>query len=152
MSIEDDDAIVSLEAWRLLKRPATMCQHLQTVLDRAAGTVACRDCGAFLSAFHVLTQVANEENRWHARVKAMRAEVAELKAWSPFLKAVKHQEGMWRGKRQLPCCPHCGTGLWATELTVSSHGVRREIAFRKRNGKPLPAGVGVDDGLTVIRP
>lgn len=151
--IEDDDAIVSLEAYRLAKVPPhAKCKHERSVIDERSGTLECRECGAYLSAFHVLVQIAREENRAWERVKSLRAEAEELKAWRPFLKAMKALERVWRGRRVLPCCPHCHRGLWAEEFGASAVGVRHEIERRKALGIAVPASVDLTGGLAVIEP
>lgn len=140
--IGDDDAVVSLEAWRHLKRPTgtAVCQHARTVLDEQAGTVTCRDCEATLSAFWVLGRIAREENRCFERVRNLRAEAEELSTWVPFLRSMKRLEKRWRGQRMLPVCPHCHHGLWPEELNGGAIGVDIEIAQRKRSNTPIPAG------------
>src|SRR3954470_3702322 len=137
--IEDDDAIVSLEAWRHLKRPkgAAVCQHARTVIDEQAGTVTCRDCEVTLSAFWVLGRVAREENRAFERTRGLRAEADELMNWVPFLRAMRRLEKRWRGRVSLPACPYCHHGLWPEDLS-SNTSIHLEIARRKRDNQPIP--------------
>lgn len=137
--IEDDEAIVSLEAWRLAKRPEPKCPHPRTVVDERNGTVECRECGASLSAFHVLVQIAKEENKLWARVRSLQEQAKELKVWVPQLNSVKELVRMWRSKRMLPCCSGCGRGLWPEEMT-GAVGVEIEIARRKRANVAIPPG------------
>jgi hypothetical protein len=146
--VQDDEAIVSLEAWRLAKRPGPTCAHPRTIVDQQNGTVECKECGASLSAFHVLVQIAKEENRLWERVRALRAEAKELKAWVPILKAVRELDRMWRGKRMLPCCPQCSRGLWPEEMTAAV-GVQIEVARRKKAKIAIPAG-RADDGCEIV--
>ena len=138
----DDDAIVSLEAWRLLKRPqgTAVCQHARTVVDQQAGTVTCRDCEVTLSAFWVLTKIALEENRCFERVRSLRAEADELNNWVPFLRSMRSLERRWRGRSMLPACPHCHHGLWPEELQ-GAVSLSLEIAQRKHKNMPIPVGV-----------
>lgn len=139
--IQDDEAVVSLEAWRHLKRPAgtAVCQHARTVIDEQAGTVTCRDCEVTLSAFWVLGRIAREENRVFERIRLMRAEAAELETWTPFLRAQRSLERRWRGKSMLPACPHCHHGLWPEDLQ-GGVSLSLEIARRQKDGLPIPPG------------
>jgi len=141
--IPDDDAVVSLEAWRLTKRPRGRCPHGRTVIDEMQGTVECRDCGATLSAFWVLGQIAREENRAFHRLQTLRAEAAQLQSWVPFLRSVRGLEKRWRGRRVLPTCPHCNHGLWPDELT-GGVSLSLEVARRKKANLPIPAGAKVE--------
>jgi hypothetical protein len=139
--IQDDDAIVSLEAWRHLKRPGgtAVCQHAKTVIDEQAGTITCRDCEATLSAFWVLGRIAREENRVFERIRSLRAEAETLKAWVPFLRAQRTLERRWRGRATLPVCPFCTHGLWPEDLQ-SGLSLELEIARRRKDGLPIPSG------------
>ena len=142
--IEDDDAIVSLEAWRHLKRPAgtAVCQHARTVIDEQAGTVTCRDCEVTLSAFWVLGRIAREENRVFTRLRNLRAEADTLESWVPFLRAQRSLEKRWRGQSMLPVCPHCRHGLWPEDLQAGM-SVSLEVARRRKDGLSIPPGVKV---------
>ena len=139
--IPDDDAVVSLEAWRHLKRPAgtAVCQHVKTVIDEQAGTVTCRDCEATLSAFWVLGRIAREENRVFERIKRLRAEADQLESWTPFLRAQRTLERRWRGRSMLPVCPHCRHGLWPEDLQ-SAVSLELEVARRRKEGLRIPPG------------
>lgn len=139
--IPDDDAIISLEAWRHLKRPqgSAVCQHSRTVIDEQAGTVTCRDCDATLSAFWVLGRIAREENRVFHRIYTLRQEAADLEKWVPFLKAQRTLERRWRGRSMLPTCPFCRHGLWPEDLQGGA-SLSLEIARRQKDGLPIPPG------------
>lgn len=139
--IHDDDAVVSLEAWRLRKRTdGPQCQHNATVLDERLGTVTCKDCQATLSAFWVLGQIAREENRCFERIHRLRHEAEELQKWVPFLRSMRSLEKRWRGRAMLPVCPHCHRGLWPEELGASV-SLSLEIAQRKKANLPIPPTV-----------
>lgn len=144
--IHDDDAVVSLEAFRLRKHPplGPACQHSRTVIDERAGTVTCRECDATLSAFWVLGRIAREENRVFARIVTLRAEAAALETWVPFLRAMRSLEKRWRGRAMLPACPHCRHGLWPDELG-SSVSLSLELAQRKKAGLAIPPGASAQD-------
>jgi hypothetical protein len=145
----DEDAIISLDAFRI-KRNQGSCDHKRAVVDQRAGTVECRECGAFLSAFAVLVKVAHAESEAWRRLRGLQIEAQELLAWRPFLKAMKSLERVWRGKRMLPCCPHCHRGLWPTELDGSAVGIRYEIEARKRDCVALPRGIDASEGFVIV--
>lgn len=139
---EDQEPVISLEAWRM-RRPGSAtprCLHPRTTIDELRGTVECRDCHAPVSAFWVLGQVAREENRCLENIRRLRAEAQELEGWVPFLRAMRKLEKRWRGRATLPACPHCHGGLWPDELERSSVSLSLEIARRKKANIPLPPG------------
>src|SRR5436190_18668915 len=143
---QDDDAVISLEGWRLKKRQdgAKTCAHPRTIVDETHGTVECRDCHAPLSAFWVLGQIAREENRCLENVRSVRREAAELQTWVPFLRAMRGLERRWRGRKTLPACPHCRRGLWPDEMQRFTVSTDLEIAHRKRAGREVPPGARVE--------
>ena len=148
---DDPDAVVSLTAWRNSKRPKTTCKHERTLIDQIAGTVECRECGEVLSPFHVLLRMAQGERALFDRVRSLQAKADELARYSPHLKTMKELERIWRGRRMIPICPHCGTGIWPQELLAGgSRGVRYEITLRQKAGKLLPNGVDEKMGVEAI--
>jgi len=96
-------------------RCKAQCVHQRFTIDRHHGSVHCVDCGDAVSAFHALTLVAQHDSALHQSWKARRKEMEEIKAYQPWLRAVKALEKIWRG-RMLPMCPHCGRGVRAEAL------------------------------------
>jgi hypothetical protein len=91
-----------------------------------------------VSAYHVLRQCALEENRLYRRLRSMRDEIAAIAGRRSWLNAVKRLDRIWRGRKMLPCCPHCSRGLFAEEMDGAAVGIEYEIALRKRAGTNIP--------------
>jgi hypothetical protein len=136
----DDDNVISLAPERSRRRGGCKCSRLDQKfeIDTEHGTVHCANCDQVVSAFHALRVVAFSESRFAQRMKSMREEYKQMRrrlrstAW---LKAARELEAMWRGKKMLPCCPHCRRGLYPEDLTGLS--VSREFeAARRRSHEP----------------
>lgn len=149
---KDDDAIVSLDGWRRRKAAEEgKCKHTRYVLNDEVGIVECRDCAAPVSAYHVLRQCALEENRLYRRLRAMRDEIQAIAGRRSWLKAVQRLDKIWRGRKMLPCCPHCRRGLFAEEMDDGAVGIDYEVALRKRDGARIPVN-DAPDAATLSRP
>lgn len=120
------DNVISLrDALRMHSGKAIKCRHVRYELDTNNRTVHCRDCNAEVSAYEALDTIARGVSSVLADLEAARKEAAELKAYNPFLKAVKRLEGIWRGSRMLPICPHCRRGIEAEALAKTGQVSRR---------------------------
>lgn len=106
------------------KKCKTDCYHQRFIIDKSHGSVECSDCGEIISAFHAISIMAQRDSRYFKNLERMRQEAKELKEYSPFLRAVKKLESIWRGK-YLPGCPHCHKGIEAEELANSGFEVRK---------------------------
>ncbi len=95
------------------------CMHKRFIISSDQGTVHCSDCGESVSAFHALQVVARRDSELRRNWRRWQEDVAALKAWSPWLRAVKRLEHIWRGKNMLPQCPHCRRGIEAEALANS---------------------------------
>lgn len=122
------------------KKRGRTCTHNRQryVVDQAHGTVYCKDCEEPVSAFRALCEIADEESRFRQSWAALKIRYDEMQSYKPWLLVVRKLERMWRGKRMLPCCPHCGHGLYAEELTGSAVGIEYETERRKHDGIRTP--------------
>ena len=112
------------------KPPRRECRHVSFWVDDRNHEVTCRDCGAIVQPFDAILAFAKASHGFAERLRQAREETAALKAWKPWLKAVRKLEEIWRGS-MLPCCPHCHRGLEA-EALASSGRVNRSLATRLR--------------------
>lgn len=94
------------------------CLHQRFVIDETHGSVECADCGETVSAFHALVRVARKDSLFRRHMVAQRQKLEEMKAYKPWLRAVKALEKIWRGK-MLPMCPHCKRGITAEALEAT---------------------------------
>lgn len=119
---------LSRAGWKRKKN--TECQHAQFELDESETRVYCGKCGDPIEAFRALKLLAVEFERIDHAVARLRAEIEELSAWNPWLRAVRELERIWRGNMR-PCCPHCGKTVEAEALAKS----RRFVGKRPEREK-----------------
>jgi hypothetical protein len=138
----DPSAVVSLEGWRKRrereKAKESPCTHERYILDVEHGTVNCAECDAPVSAFFALKKIAFRESQAFQKLHSMNAEIAAITARRSWLSAVKTLDRIWRGKKMLPCCPHCNRGLFAEDFRHAAVGVEYEKARRAKEGTRVP--------------
>lgn len=106
------------------------CEHQHIEVDPKNREVLCLDCQERVDPIEALVTLCQKGSRAYETFIALQAEVKTLRAWNPFLKAVKKLESIWRGS-MLPTCPHCGVGVKAEDL-ASSGQVSKAFAERLR--------------------
>lgn len=130
MGETDDDGKILSFAHEVRRRDPDGCGHRQRfVIDERHGTVYCRECNEPVSAFHALKMIARDDSLFRRQTKTGQALLEEMKAYKPWLRAVKALEKIWRGKDMLPQCPHCHRGIEA-EALASTGIVSREYEAR----------------------
>lgn len=108
------------------------CDHTWEI-DQKERTIICTKCHQESTAFDVLVSLSGKEGRLHQSIMHLQQKIAELKAWSPRLKATRRLEKIWRGS-MLPCCPCCGVGIDHTEMQNPSC-VSKDIAHIEKERK-----------------
>src|ERR1700722_9161636 len=119
---EDLPPIPQLIEFKVLqdrRRTRGTCWHRRFEIDREGGAVFCAECNEEIPAFEALCIIARQDSMYHQRFFRLREEIVELQKYKPWLKAVKRLEHVWRGKKMLPCCPHCNKGIRTEDLAAS---------------------------------
>jgi hypothetical protein len=110
------------------------CQHKNLELDDKGGIVTCIDCKVQVSAYWAIKMLVTE---WHGHAKKIAHQVAELnadKAANLHLVAARKVEAVWRRPSMVPCCPHCGRGILATD-GLGATQMSKKIELRRREGE-----------------
>jgi hypothetical protein len=109
------------------------CLHRQLELDDRGDVCRCIKCGIQVSAFWALTMLAADYGRERDNLTAKQARLAEETSQSIHLLAARKVEKAWRSRSMVPCCPHCGRGIRATDgLGGSCINTRIDDVQRKR--------------------
>lgn len=130
--------VIQLDEYRFRRktfydRKADECPHLNMVLVEDGHYIECEDCEAKLSPYWVLTRMLDRIYRRRQELDRRQAEVTELIQKNLNLLAARKVEKIWRS-RMLPCCPHCGAGIFPNEGLGDSRVSREyELARRNRN-------------------
>ena len=122
--------ILDFERYLYIQDKTLKCAHERVEVDPRNREVTCRDCGKMVDPFDSLVTFARQGSDVKRSYTALLEEVQRLKAWKPFLTAIKTLEKIWRGK-MLPMCPHCGVGISAESL-ANSGCVHKQLAFGGR--------------------
>jgi hypothetical protein len=120
------------------------CMHTSLEIDDDGHVVKCRTCGVQVEAYWALRTLAERYNESLKTVESKRDQLREDMAKGLTLKAAQRVEKAWRSRSMVPCCPHCGAGIRASDGFGSSL-VNVKIDDRRRTAKastPTPEGGG----------
>lgn len=115
-------------------RSAGECRHIHITLDDNGDIVRCDGCGAQLSPYWLLTRICDEYSRALAKIAAREQQHAEARERDLHLIAAQRVERAWRSRTMVPCCPHCGDGIRATD-GLGATMINRTIDDRRRAAK-----------------
>lgn len=110
------------------------CEHGYYEIDPVNKEVACTECGAVVSAYDALWDVARKYDRLQREVQSLLEQRKQILNWKPWLLPMRELERIYRGGDMLPCCPHCGRGIMAGEMTGAVNK-NIELERRKFEGK-----------------
>lgn len=125
------EVVFNLELLRLDHQAKKHCEHTSAkiLVDQVNHFVHCGECGAILDPFAALVRVAKSYEDVQKGVKLLLEQRKEIAAYKPHLKIIKQIEQDYRGRKMLPCCPHCGEAFYLEEL---AHWTNRELVERRR--------------------
>lgn len=111
--------------------PEHACLHKKLRVDPNGEIVTCEDCGVQVEAFWALsalverygTALRHLEERERRLEKDLQASVTH--------RAAKKVEVVWRERKMLPRCPHCGSGI-LPEDGLGDSLIGREFELRRR--------------------
>lgn len=131
--IDIDDLRVQRQL-RHASRSAADCKHMRLELDDDGCIVRCSDCGVQLEAYWTLISFLEHYERALAKINARERRHAEERERDLHLTAAQRVERAWRSRTMVPCCPHCGEGIRATD-GLGETMINRTIDDRRRAAK-----------------
>lgn len=105
------------------------CRNRKFEVDVNNQEVLCAECGVIIPAYEALLEIALDGERLVSETQNLLDERKRLENWKPHLLSLRRVEATYKGG-MLPCCPHCGNGILAEELSVSS--VNKQLEIEKR--------------------
>jgi hypothetical protein len=135
--------ILDFERYLSVHDKSLKCVHERIEVDPRNREVTCRDCGKLVDPFDSLVVFARKGSDVKKSYTALMEEVQRLKAWKPFLTAMKTLEKIWRGK-MLPMCPHCGAGISAESL-ANSGCVHKQLVFGGRRKTEMEVALEIEN-------
>jgi len=148
------DRVVSIADWKISRTNSrqfgpspTECQHHNMTMDQHGFTVRCDDCKLQLSAYWVLEKLLGDYEKWREDFSYQQRQFAAERDKAVRLSAAQQIEQAWRSRKMVPCCPHCGRGIFPADWISSSMVSKEyELAIRRRDG-----GRGVASVATIER-
>jgi hypothetical protein len=114
----------------LQRRRVDGCKHLHFTVDTQGDIVTCDDCGKQISGVYGLSLLVESYNREMNRLQRRLAEQKTVEQHTVHLKAARAVDRAWKGK-MVPACPHCGSGILATD-GLGSTLLNKEMVLRRR--------------------
>lgn len=123
------------------RRPAAICRHRQMRYDPHERRIWCADCETDVHPFDAFVLVAESFHFAEQGIRRRQAALTEAEAHGLVALAAKAMDKAWRSRRQVPCCPACGQGLFPEDFKTGiqsfvgrSFGAKRRAAINK----PVP--------------
>lgn len=119
MSDKLPDKVIDLKVLRINRNIGKRCKCLDKtfVVDPDNREVHCSKCGSKVDPFDAMYYLAANHEQLMDEVKRLLEQRREILNYKPWLLEVRELERRYRGKKMLPCCPHCGRGFYLNELT-----------------------------------
>ena len=100
------------------------------VLDYQNREITCKHCGNVVDPIDAFEILATEQENWQREIDQLHEQAKQLRAYKPWLKAIKFLEQMVRRGTMVPVCPCCDNGIFIEDLT-HFRSRDREIERRK---------------------
>lgn len=127
------DNIIPITALRIThdKNKKCTCRNRRFEVDTQNREILCTECGSVVDPYEAMKDLAYDMNKLNKEAQSLLNQRRELLNWKPHLLAVRELEKTYRGGDMLPCCPHCGRGVEAKDLTKASVNRKYEAERRR---------------------
>jgi hypothetical protein len=127
------DNVIQITALRINydKDKKCTCRNRRFEVDLQNREILCVNCGVVVDPFEAMKEIALDVNNLNREIQSLYEQRRNLFNWKPHLLAVRELERVYRGGDMLPCCPHCGRGIEAKELTRAFTNKQMELERRK---------------------
>jgi len=125
------DKIVHIDVLRINHAVGKRCKCKVRgfVVDEENKEVTCNKCGARVDPFEAMADLATHYDKLGKQVDELYAQRKQLSEYKPHLLVVRELEKRYRGKTELPTCPHCRRGFYIEEIT---HWTNRRFEEHRR--------------------
>lgn len=112
--------------------PGKSCRHRNVSYDQSERRVYCMDCERDIDGFDAFLMLVECHHSAVAKVERRSQELQEAEQFQARSRAAKHLDKYWRGRTQVPNCPHCGEGLLPEDVLNSRSSSSAELTRKKR--------------------
>lgn len=123
----------------MTRRPVSACRHRQLAYDPRERRIWCKDCETDVEGFDAFQQIVEHFDAAAKRAERMLTEAREARAFSIISIAAKTIDKLWRNRKHVPACPHCGNGLWPEDAERMGMVSKEWDAARRKRAKERPA-------------
>lgn len=131
----------------LSRRPFSSCQHRQMSYDKDERRIWCRDCETNVEAFDAFLLIVEHFDSARKDIERRSADVKAAEEHALISLAAREVDKVWRGRRMVPLCPVCSSGLFPEDFKNGSSASGRSYAAarRKAANRPVPGFVANKD-------
>ena len=116
--------------------PVSACKHRPLVYDQKERRIWCKDCETDVEAFDAFMLIVENFDRAAKEIERRQADVKEAVSHNIIRIAAKRMDELFRRKKMVPSCPHCGEGIFPEDVAkMGSINRQWEEARRARKAK-----------------
>lgn len=108
------------------------CKHNRMVYDQQERRIWCEDCENDVDVFDAYVRLVECHDSAWKKIWRTWNEAKEAADFQLRSRAAKAMDKVWRGRRMVPNCPHCGEGLLPEDILNNQSGSSAELTRRKR--------------------
>jgi predicted molibdopterin-dependent oxidoreductase YjgC len=111
------------------------CKDKTFIVDTQNRCVNCGSCGALIDPYEAIEYLATYWERVEQQTEALLEQRRQIANYKPHLVVMRELERRYRGKKMLPCCPHCGRGFYFEEIkSWVGRGYEEHRRFMEKEG------------------
>ena len=128
MSDKLPEKVIPISTLRIIrdKNKKCTCRNRKFYIDTQNREISCQECGAVIDPYDAMLDIANHYEQFGKEVDNLLTQRKQILDYKPHLLVMRELEKIYMGGKMLPCCPHCGRGVYAKELLVASTGKQYE--------------------------
>ena len=137
MSNKLPDKVIPISTLRIIrdKNKKCTCRNRKFYIDTQNREISCQECGVVINPYDAMLDIASHYEQFGKEVDSLLAQRKQILDYKPHLLVMRELEKIYMGGKMLPCCPHCGRGVYAKELLVASTSKQYEDRRRLREEK-----------------
>ncbi len=92
------------------------CPSPKYVVDTQNHVIECEKCGAYVDPFAAMLALAKRHEELNAQLERMNRKRKEIATYKPHVIVIRELERQYRGRKMLPCCPHCKQAFYLEDI------------------------------------
>lgn len=117
------------------RRAYSGCRHHALVYDQNERRIWCKDCERDVETFDAFLGLVEPYARALSNLQDREQKIEEAEKFSIRSIAAKNIDQAWRHRNMVPCCPHCGHGLFPESFKTGCSMQGKEYAAKLLEGE-----------------